>query len=125
MPTVLWTHFPPAEAQVERRGIVKSQSRRPPGDHYTPGSYRRPIPYACLRGHAGKGKEHRDCYWWHPHKLRHNYATMIRQRVGVEEAQNMLDHFSANMTLVYAERDREQAVEIASQVGYRRVHPPR
>ncbi len=42
---------------------------------------------------------------------------MIRKRFGVEEASNMLDHSSVSMTEVYAERDREQAVEIASQVG--------
>ena len=39
------------------------------------------------------------------------------QRFGVEEASNMLDHSSVKMTEVYAERDREQALEIAKQVG--------
>ena len=42
---------------------------------------------------------------------------MIRERFGVEEASNMLDHSSVEMTRVYAERDREQAVEIAKRVG--------
>jgi len=62
-------------------------------------------------------KEHRERCCWHPHQLRHNYATMIRKRFGIEEASNMLNHSSVKMTVVYAQRDREQAVEIARQVG--------
>ena len=62
-------------------------------------------------------KEHRERWCWHPHQLRHNYATMIRKRFGIEEASNMLDHSSVKMTEVYAERDREQALEIARAVG--------
>ena len=42
---------------------------------------------------------------------------MIRKRFGVEEASNMRDHSSVKMTEVYAQRNREQAVEIAKQVG--------
>ncbi len=61
--------------------------------------------------------EYRDRWCWHPHQLRHNYATMIRKRFGVEEASNMLDHSSVKMTEVYAQRNRAQAVEIAKQVG--------
>ncbi len=62
-------------------------------------------------------KEHRERCCWHPHQLRHNYATMIRKCFGIEEASNMLDHSSVKMTEVYAERDREQALEIARAVG--------
>ena len=42
---------------------------------------------------------------------------MIRERFGVEEASNMLDRASVSMTEVYADRDREQAMQIARQVG--------
>ena len=42
---------------------------------------------------------------------------MIRKRFGIEEASNMLDHSSVKMTEVYAERDPEQAVEIARAIG--------
>ena len=62
-------------------------------------------------------KEHRERWCWHPHQLRHNYGTMIRKMFSLEEAQNMLDHSSVEMTRVYADRDREQAVEIARAVG--------
>ncbi len=76
---------------------------------------------AMTRGDRGRisalRKEHRERWCWHPHQLRHNYATMIRKQFGIEEASNMLDHSSVKMTEVYAERDREQALEIARQVG--------
>ena len=62
-------------------------------------------------------KEHRESWCWHPHQLCHNYATMIRKRFGIEEASNMLDHSSVKTTEVYAERDREQALEIARAFG--------
>ena len=39
------------------------------------------------------------------------------KRFGIEEASTMLDHSSVKMTEVDAERDREQALEIARQVG--------
>ncbi len=42
---------------------------------------------------------------------------MIRKTFSLEEAQNMLDHSSVEMTRVYAERDREQAMDIANKVG--------
>jgi hypothetical protein len=42
---------------------------------------------------------------------------MIRKRFGIEEASNMLDHSSVKMTEVYAERNRDQAIEIANRVG--------
>ncbi len=44
-------------------------------------------------------------------------GTMIRKRFSLAEAQNMPDDSSVEMTRVYADRDREQAVEIARQVG--------
>lgn len=42
---------------------------------------------------------------------------MIRQQFGIEQAQNMLDHSSIDVTLIYAERNREQAIKIATRVG--------
>jgi len=130
--------FSPIEAEFERRGTTDFNSKRSPGEHYTPCSYRRAIRYACMKLHPYLDeikrpaqelsaeekdeqkrlrKEHRESWCWHPHQLRHNYATMIRKRFGIEEASNMLDHSSVKMTEVYAERDREQAMDIANKVG--------
>ena len=58
-------------------------------------------------------KEHH----WHPHQLRHNFATAIRQRHGLEMAQILLGHARADVTQIYAERDLKRATEIARQEG--------
>ena len=54
---------------------------------------------------------------WHPHQLRHNAATELRREFGLEAAQVVLGHASANITQVYAERDSEKARLIMQQVG--------
>lgn len=54
-------------------------------------------------------KEHR----WAPNRLRHNAGTDIRKEFGLEAAQVILGHASADVTQVYAERDQEKAVLVA------------
>lgn len=55
---------------------------------------------------------------WHPHQLRHNYATNVRREYGLEAAQILLGHSSAVITdAVYAERDMAKAQEIAARIG--------
>jgi integrase len=49
--------------------------------------------------------------------LRHNAATTVRQKFGLEAAQVVLGHSKADVTQVYAERDQRLAVEVARQVG--------
>jgi len=57
--------------------------------------------------------EHR----WSPNRLRHSAGTEIRKRFGLEAAQVILGHASADVTQVYAERDLQKAVEIMREVG--------
>lgn len=59
----------------------------------------------------------RQEHHWHPHQLRHNYATMIRKKHGLEAAQILLGHSKADVTQIYAERDLSKAMEIARRVG--------
>jgi integrase len=87
-----------------RRAAPRSRVR----DQYDRDSYRRAIARGCQK--AGVPS-------WHPHQLRHNYATEIRRRFGIEAAQILLGHSSAIVTEVYAERDAAKAVEIARQTG--------
>ncbi len=54
---------------------------------------------------------------WSPNRLRHSAGTEIRKRFGLEAAQVILGHASANVTQVYAERDLQKAVEIMREVG--------
>lgn len=82
--------------------------RRKPGQRYTTASYRRAIARGCER--AGIPK-------WHPHQLRHSYATAIRREFGLEAAQVALGHRRADVTQIYAERNRELARSIAREVG--------
>lgn len=54
---------------------------------------------------------------WSPNQLRHSAGTEIRKRFGLEAAQVILGHASADVTQVYAERDLQKAVEIMREVG--------
>jgi integrase len=78
------------------------------GDHYDTGSYRRAIARACKEAKVPT---------WHPHQLRHNAATAVRKQFGLEGAQLMLGHSSADVTQIYAEVDREKALAIAAKIG--------
>ena len=75
---------------------------------YTVAGYRRAITRACERC----GVPH-----WTPHRLRHNAATAIRKRYGVEAAQVMLGHSGLGVTQVYAEKNREHGLRIAGEIG--------
>ncbi len=115
------------------------------GDRYTSDSYRRaiwygcekafPLPDALKRQRIGKrwetSKEWRDRLgkkwaeanaWrqqhrWHPHQLRHSMATQVRREFGLEAAQVFIGHASADVTQIYAERDRDRAVDVALKIG--------
>ena len=54
---------------------------------------------------------------WTPNQLRHNRATEIRNRYGLEAAQTILGHSHADVTQIYAERDFELARQIMRDVG--------
>jgi integrase len=118
--------FSPAEAERDRRdqahekritplkygnapGTNKSaRPKRPPGETYDVGSYRRAIQRACTLAKVPS---------WHPHALRHNAATNLRREFGIEVARVVLGHRSPAMTAVYAELDAGKAVEAIGKVG--------
>lgn len=56
-------------------------------------------------------------HWWHPNQLRHAFATEARRLYGLEAAQVLLGHASANITQVYAERDLAKGTEAAAAIG--------
>ena len=78
------------------------------GDCYTPDSYRRAIDRACVKAKVPH---------WHPHQLRHNFATLVRKHFGIEAARAALGHHSVDITEVYAEQDRSLVERVASQIG--------
>lgn len=125
--TVLWPFvqatesghlFSPREAEEARNAgrrvrktagkRRKSKRSRPWRDRYDVASYRRAITRACEK--AGIDR-------WSPHRLRHSAATRLRREFGIEAARVILGHRSASMTELYAEIDRNRALEVMSEVG--------
>lgn len=117
--------FSPAEAEAERNANrrvnrqspmtpsqagrkPKRQPKRPKRDRYDVDSYRRAITYAIKKAEVPS---------WHPHQLRHNCATRMRREYGLDIAQVILGHASANITEVYAEADRIRAIEVMARAG--------
>lgn len=120
----------------------KRKPKRAAGEEYTADSYRRAIHRACdlafpppepLSQRDGETKSQRldrltdkqraelekwqSDHRWSPNRLRHSAGTEIRKRFGLEAAQVILGHASADVTQVYAERDLQKAVEIMREVG--------
>jgi integrase len=59
----------------------------------------------------------RKAHRWHPNRLRHQFATVVRKEHGLEAVQVLLGHARADVTQVYAERNEELASRVAEQVG--------
>ncbi|WP_261342182.1 tyrosine-type recombinase/integrase [Pseudobythopirellula maris] len=75
---------------------------------YNVNAYRIAIHRACEK--AGHAK-------WSPNQLRHSAATEVRKQFGLEAAQVICGHQSADVTQIYAERDVSLAKEVARKVG--------
>jgi len=120
----------------------KRKPKRTAGEQYTTESYRRAIHRACdLSFPAPEPLCRRDdesvrnwqerltdtqraeleqCqsdHRWSPNRLRHSAGTEIRKKFGLEAAQVILGHASADVTQIYAERDLQKAVDIMREVG--------
>jgi integrase len=54
---------------------------------------------------------------WSPNQLRHAAATEIRKKFGLEAAQVVLGHSTADITQVYAERNQALAAQVIRQIG--------
>ncbi|MGP0062106.1 MAG: tyrosine-type recombinase/integrase [Isosphaeraceae bacterium] len=117
--------FSPVEA-VERRNAERKASRatpstpssrarkrkarpkRAPRTWYDKNSYNTAIRRGCLAAGVPVFK---------PNMVRHTYATRVRREFGLEHAQVTLGHSRADVTQVYAESNRELAVEVARKLG--------
>lgn len=127
--------FSPADAVAER--AAGAATHRRPGqtpnrrktkrvvrDYFDRDSYRRAIDRACELADLAEKKRRtlpadseRIIPQWHPHQLRHNYATRVRREYGIETARILLGHRSAVVTEIYAEADRTKAREIVAKIG--------
>lgn len=105
-------------------GSPRKPRKRLRKDHYDVASYRRAIARACDRADADERRRRGDIAdggriipRWSPNRLRHNFATQIRMRFGVEMARVLLGHQSIVTTEIYAERDRGLATSVIERVG--------
>jgi integrase len=136
--------FRPCDSEAKRRAAAhaarqtplscgnvpgSNQRRKPkhqPGQSYNVDAYRRAIHRACDKAFPAPAdiaddptklakwqSEHR----WSPNQLRHSAATEIRRRFGLEAAQTVLGHSTADVTQVYAERDNALAARVAIEAG--------
>ncbi|MFN3194238.1 MAG: tyrosine-type recombinase/integrase [Aureliella sp.] len=94
------------------------------GNCYTTASYGRAIRYACKKAFplpdgatSAQIAEWKKKWWWAPNRLRHAAATKVRQQHGLEAAQVLLGHSSADVTQIYAEANREKGKEVAASFG--------
>jgi hypothetical protein len=121
---------------------VKSKPKWKPSATYTTASYQRAVIRACewafpLPSHLARQRREKVTAWkerigeagvaeaaawraryrWHPNQLRHSFATAVRKAHGLEAAQILLGHATADITQVYAERDAARAAAVAAQIG--------
>lgn len=117
--------FSPAEAEAERNATRRQNRKtpmtpsqrmrvplahpgRPKRDRYDVNSYRRAINYGIKTSGVTA---------WHPNQLRHSCATKTRKAFGLDAAQLILGHKQCDVTQVYADLDRDKAIEIVARCG--------
>jgi integrase len=119
--------------QPSQRDRRTASPKKQPGERYGTREYAKAIAAGCRRAdaaqraqstkdaiEAGTKPPEADVEFvpsWFPNQLRHNYATMVRKRFGLEAAQVALGHARADVTQVYAERDLSLAEQIAAKIG--------
>lgn len=113
------------------RGRKRDQNPKPkrsrvPRSHFDTSGYGHSIALACSKAWPApesiKGDDKALQAWasahrWAPNQIRHTRATEIRKQFGLEAAQVILGHASADVTQIYAERDAEKAREVIRQIG--------
>lgn len=104
----------------QRARKPKSNGRRRPRDHYDTASYRHAIMRGVLALNQARRQQNPEASPiddWAPNQLRHTAATEIRRHFGLEAAQVVLGHSSADITQVYAERNQKLAADVVRQIG--------
>jgi len=136
--------FSPADSEVKRRAAQhearrtplscgnrpgthrKAKPKRKAGERYTPQSYLVAVRRACdkafpvpadLADDPGAVAKWRADHRWSPNQLRHAMATKVRREAGIEAAKTLLGHSQLNTTGIYAEQDRQRAIEVAKMIG--------
>jgi integrase len=93
----------------------KNNPKKTPGESFTSSSYRRALDYATRQ--AIKAETLPVGTHWHPHQLRHNAATRIRRKLGLDAVRAVLGHRTVVQSAEYAELDTELDVATAAKIG--------
>lgn len=104
----------------QRARKPKRKGKRRPRDHYDTASYRHAITRAIKDLNDDLKKQNPQANPvddWAPNQLRHTAATEIRKKFGLEAAQVILGHSTADITQVYAERNQALAAKVIRQIG--------
>ncbi|MBC8105898.1 MAG: tyrosine-type recombinase/integrase [Anaerolineae bacterium] len=131
--------FSPAEAEAERRELLRTKRKTPlyaahvrrydrqrtdepersAGERYSEESYRRAIHRACERAQREARKLDPEAVVpvWNPNQLRHSAATRLNKLFGLEDVSVLLGHSDVKTTRIYAQPDVSKAVDIARKVG--------
>lgn len=97
---------------------IKGKGSRP-AFKFTTSTYRQAVTRGCEKAFPApknlKSKAEiakwRSEHLWSPNQLRHSFATHIRKVAGIEAAKALLGHSDLTTTQIYAEVDRNAAVE--------------
>jgi len=111
------TAVPPAQLKREQQR-AKQPAARQPGVFYDRNSYRVAVLHAITKGNKTLPPD-QQIPKWSPYQLRHAQATDLEKREGLDVAQAVLRHTTANTTKRYAHGQ----LAIAEDVAKKRVNP--
>lgn len=121
--------FSPREAEADRKsrgfpsmkGRTQANPRRPdqlPNPKVSSRRIREQYDTASYRKAIARGCDKAGIPGWHPHQLRHNFATRMRREHGIDMAQTILGHrLGSNVTEIYAEANHQKAKLVMAQLG--------
>ena len=116
--------FSPAQAEEERRAILRANRKTPVQPSQTNRTVAKPAKIAgdaykasSFGKRVGDAAEAAGLPRWSPNRIRHSFATRVRSEIGLHAAQVALGHQHADVTQVYAEKDLELVIEVAEKLG--------
>jgi integrase len=116
--------FSPRREREERfaRWRAARKSKVPPSQQCRRKAAPRRVPAAEYHPHALAAAVRRACErvgvpTWHPHQLRHSFASDVRKRFGAEAAQVLLGHAQLSATELYARKNEALALQVAAAIG--------
>ena len=103
------TKITPSQAARNAERALKPRQYK---EFYNKDSYRVAVEYAINKGNKTLPEEEQIPHWT-PYQMRHTAATVMEEKEGLDEAQALLDHSSANTTKRYAHGRLEKMKELA------------